>query len=521
MAAKADAIPNSTVKPELDPPGDKGVDITATTFFTSVEAKPGEEAVSKAVNLITDKSTPKYCEFVFVVNNLSDFDLRRTETAGNNGNWPLGDVMKGRCVASVLDRPHMSVAVQYTASDDDKGTDGKKTIALAGSRPGMTFGKRIAIYTGKSAKHAWNHMPKGSDFNDKYGNRALVKEKKGGYVYEYHIVALSYEQITVDCGEYADKEAVDQLVSQSADDTKLPRFIVIVNNCSGFDLRRTAVVENAGVWPLNDIPKGKCAVTGFDHTKSVEFSAQYTAVDTADGDGSSEEVAAATAEGRRATKEKEKTIAFAGSWLSATFSTSKRALNISVGTSAQLAIENMSEGADVCDEKGNRAMIQEREGTSRVFIYEVRELAAGDDRMRIAVDQIVAKKKKMPTFVFVVLNATEYTLRRTAAEGGFSWPIGDVRGNECVAEGFDRTYVKPFSVEYTVKEENVKVTLAGKWPVMGKRGIGIFIGDDAKTALEKSSKEHMHLDGKNHVEIAKYCTGYIFKYTINEVRYNK
>lgn len=516
MAAKADTVPNSTVKPELDPPGDKGADVTATASFTSVEAKPGELAVSKAVNLITDKSTPKYCEFVVVVNNLSDFDLRRTETAGNDGNWPLGDVMKGRCVASVLDRPNMSVAVQYTASDDDKGTDGKKTIALAGSRPKI-FRKRIAIYTGKSAKHAWNQMPYGTDFTDKYGNRALVKEKKGGFVYEYHIVSLSYEQITVDCGEYADKEAVDQLVSQSADDTKLPRFIVIVNNCSGFYLRRTAVVEKAGVWPLNDIPKGKCAVTGFDHTKSIQFSAQYTAVETADGDGSSEEPVA-TAEGRRATQELEKTIALAGSWVSATFGTSKRALNISVGTSAQLAIENMSEGADVCDEKGNRAMIQEREGTSRVFIYEVNELAPGDDRMHIAVDRIVAKKKKMPTFVFVVLNATEYTLRRTAAEGGFSWPIGDVRGNECVAESFDRKYVKAFSVEYTVKEEHVKVTLAGKWPVTGSRGIGIFIGDDAKTALDKFSKEHTHLDGKNHVEIAKYCTGYIFKYTINVVR---
>lgn len=540
MAAEAvDAVPKSTEKTTTDfrpvpkarrpvvpvPPDDPGykgtTNTTATPFFASVKAKAGEEAVSKVVNLITDKSDKNPTEnrdYVFVVNNLSDFDLRRTETAGNDGNWPLGDIKKGRCVASVLDRNSMSVAVQYTASDD-KGTDGKKTIALAGSRPKI-FSKRIGIYTGKSAKHAWNRMPVGSDFTDKYGNRAMVKEKRKGYVYEYHIVALGYEQITVDCGQDAVDKAVEQLVSQS-EVTKMPRFIIIVNNCSGFDLRRTAVVEKAGIWPLDDIPKGKCAVTGFDK-KTIHFSAQYTAAestaaDTADGDSGGEAVAVATTE-VSATKKGEKTIALAGSWVTSTVGTSKRTLNISIGTSAQIAIENMSEGADISDDKENRAMIQEREG-SRVFMYEIKELAPGDDRMDIAVDRIVAKKKKMPTFVFVVLNNTKHTLRRTTAAGDFAWPLGDIRGNECVAESFDYANVKAFSVEYTVKEDDnkIKVTLAGKWPLIGKSGIGIFIGDDAKTALDKFSKEHTHLDGKNQVEIAKYSTGHVFRYTINEV----
>ena len=120
-------------------------------------------------------------DFVFIVNNMSGHDLRRTGTAGDSGSWPLGDIEKDQCIAGYFDRASMSVAVQYTADDGS-------TIALAGSWP-MLARRKIAIYRGQTAKYAWDKMPSGSDFNDG-DNRAMIKEKRGGYIYEFEIKSL-------------------------------------------------------------------------------------------------------------------------------------------------------------------------------------------------------------------------------------------------------------------------------------------------------------------------------------------
>ncbi len=148
--------------------------------MTEIAIAAGAQASEKALDALVT-NVGKMRDFVFIVNNLSGHDLRRTGSAGDSGSWPLGDVGKGQCKAGAFDRASMSVAVQYTAGNGS-------TIALSGSWP-MIGSRKIALYKGKSAKNAWDEMPSGSDFNEG-ANRAMIKEKRGGYVYEFEIKSV-------------------------------------------------------------------------------------------------------------------------------------------------------------------------------------------------------------------------------------------------------------------------------------------------------------------------------------------
>lgn len=440
---------------------------------------------------VTDKP-----EFVFVVNNLSGYKLRRTGSAGSHGNWPLGDIDEDMCFAAVVDRTHISVAVQYTAVEARPGV---QAVALAGakSKHGRS-GKRIGIFPGKSAKYAWEQMPVGFDFTDKHGNRALIREKLGGYIYVFEIKSLGYEQVAVKSGDNAVRSAVDLLVSQEG---KMPRSIFVVNNQSGYDLTCTGKVRDAGTWPLGDVRKGEC-VAGGCGAKNMSVAVQYAAHEERDDtqDASANKL----------------TIALAAGWPMI----GNRRVAIYKGKSAQFAWENMPVGSDFSGGGDNRAMIQQKEG-SCIFTYDIKQLdyeivPAGFGAAEKAVDLLISQLGRMPDFVFVVNNQTDCDLRRTGSAGNYgSWPLPDIKKQECLAGGLDR-YSMSLAVEYSADPDRT-ISLAGSWPRIGYRKIGIFRGSGAQYAWDHLSRGSIHNDDENEALIRKERGGYIYQYWIKNI----
>lgn len=142
----------------------------------AVELASETNPVDKIITFYERKTNNDSC-FLIIVNNKSGYDLQCTQKNEYFGKWPLGDkiIKNNHCVGCGLHHyPSMSFAVQYTAASNGNV---KHTIALAASWPPV--GKRkIAIFEGKSAKHAWNFMKKVQTIAVLLGIKVLLWRRK-------------------------------------------------------------------------------------------------------------------------------------------------------------------------------------------------------------------------------------------------------------------------------------------------------------------------------------------------------
>ena len=313
--------------------------MAASSRLTHVTVKAEDGAAAVAVDQITERHPAS--KFIIVVNNMTGYALTRTKSVGKLDSWPFGMIEKDKCVASFFDDDSfsISVCVQYEARDLKPGV---RTVALSGSWPLFGY-RKIGVFAGKNADYAWKNLRPVSDCTDTFGNKATIREVNNSYVYEYELTKLGYEQYAVDTqdGEEAIQNALDLLATNG----KMPRFVIIVNNRTEYDLYlEEEKIEKKGSWPLQNVGRKECAIGGLQRKVDMSLAVQYTARDA---------------------EPQQRSIALAGSWPVL----SSRKISISLSKGAKYAWDNMH-ATPMCNEKGNRAYIEERDG-SAIYVYDI------------------------------------------------------------------------------------------------------------------------------------------------------
>lgn len=232
-----------------------------------------ETAVAESIALYEKSNNSDPC-FMVVVNNKSGFDLQFSHKREELGRCPLGDMVieKDHCVCCGLHkRPFISVAAQYEAVLDNDSVY-KLTVALAASWP-IIGSRKISIYEGKSANHAWSNLKaNNSDYISAAGNKGSIGEKENHVIYIFEIEKLDYVRTSVPAGDGADDKAIELLIKELG---KLQRFAFVVNNNTDFDLKRTGRHQPVGGWPLGDVKKQQCNGSGLNHPY-ISVSAEYS-----------------------------------------------------------------------------------------------------------------------------------------------------------------------------------------------------------------------------------------------------
>ena len=313
--------------------------MATSSRLTHVTVKAENGAAAVAVDKITERHPSS--KFIIAVNNMTGYALTRTKSVGKLNSWPFSTIKKDECVASFFDDDSVSISVcvQYEARDLKPGV---RTVALSGSWPVVGY-RKIGVFAGKNADYAWQNLKPVSDCTDAFGNKATIREVNNSYVYEYELTKLGYEQYAVDTqdGDEAIQNALDLLATNG----KMPGFVIIVNNRTEYDLYlEEEKIEKKGSWPLQNVGRKECAIGGLQRKVDMSLAVQYTARDA---------------------EPQQRSIALAGSWPVL----ASRKISISPSKGAKYAWDNMH-ATPMCNEKGNRAYIEERDG-SAIYVYDI------------------------------------------------------------------------------------------------------------------------------------------------------
>ena len=303
------------------------------------------DAENRAAAVVVDQITERHpgSKFIIVVNNMTGYALTRTKSVGKLNSWPFGMIEKDKCVASFSDKDsfwsEISVSVQYEARDLKPGV---RTVSLSGKWPVLGY-RQIGVFAGKNADYAWENLKPVSDCTDAFGNKATIREVNNSYVYEYELTKLGYEQYAV--GTQDGDEAIQNALDLLATNGEMPGFVIIVNNHTEYNLYlEEEKIEKQGSWPLQNVGRKECAIGGLQRKFNMALAVQYTARDA---------------------EPQQRSIALAGSWPVL----SSRKIFISLSKGAKYAWDNMH-ATPMCNEKGNRAYIQERDG-SAIYVYDI------------------------------------------------------------------------------------------------------------------------------------------------------
>ena len=285
----------------------------------------------------------------------------------------------------------------------------------------------------------------------------------------------SLTPVDVKAGDGAAAAAVDKLVATGR---PLLKFIIVVNNKTGFELKRTNSAGRYDSFPLSTIGKDLCLASFYDHEDSMRFGVQYTAPDCKPG---------------------VHTVALSGSWPAFGY----RKIGVFGGKNADHAQQNLSAVSDCTDAFGNKATICQVNGRRYVYEYELMKLGYeqyavdtqdGDEAIQNALD-LFATNRKLPGFVFIVNNHTEYDLyleEEKIEDMGSHWPLKNVGKKQCAIGGLQH-YFMGLAVQYTARDANPyqkSIGLAGSWPIVLPRKISISPGRGARYAWD-----NMHATG--------------------------
>ena len=322
-------------------PSTSGDDEPAPDFPGIAIVEAGRHAKRNAVSKLL--SLKESCKFIFVVNNMTGFNLIRTDSVGGDS-WPFSSVKKGECVAALYNQSTISsLAVEFTATGPEPGV---RTVVLYASWP--TIGSRnIGVFAGKQAKiYPWYnfHFKKVHDHKWR-GNRATICNHENCYVYEYDLKELDYVQFAVPANRGISDMAIESFRVYKG---SLPDFVFVVNNLTGFDLTlEDDQVSKQGIWPLGDIKKGECAVAGCDGM-NMSLAAHYAA---------------------RKAVPRQKSISLAGSWPAM----GCRKIFFSPGRCAKYAWKHMK--TSPYEHNDNSAkIIENKEEKSCIYYYELTNL---------------------------------------------------------------------------------------------------------------------------------------------------
>lgn len=312
-------------------------DIPLTHVAVEVADGASDAAVDKLIE------TGRSSRFIIVVNNKTGYTLTRKNSRGKLDSWPFGTIKKDECVSSFFEHEKfMSFCVEYTAPDLKPGVH---TVTLSGSWPLVGY-RKIGVFGGRNADHAWKNLKSVSDCADTFGNKATIRQvSHRSYVYEYELMKLGFEQYAVTIDTEGD-EAIQNALDLFATKEKLPGFVFIVHNRTEYDLYlEETKVERIGSWPLQNVGKKECAIGGLQRKVDMSLAVQYTA--------------------RDATPQ-QRSIALAGSW---PFALPKK-INISSGKGARYAWDNLI-ATSVSNDKGNRAYIETKIEGSAIYVYDI------------------------------------------------------------------------------------------------------------------------------------------------------
>ena len=297
-----------------------------------------------AIGRLLENSQSAACKFIFSIKNMTKHTLLRTKSKGGDS-WPLSDIKKGECVAALYGNSYIIDLTAVFTSDDDE--PGARSVTLYANWP-KVGARSIGIFAGKATNtNPWYkvNVKKVHD-HAAHGNTATICSRSDYYIFQYNIKELDYAQYAVEANEDADKKVVDDFARFRRE--RLPDFIFVINNRTEYDLTLEDRVQVQGRWPLRDIKRNECAVSGFDGV-NMSVAAHYSV---------------------RGEENQQKSISFAGSWPVMGF----RKVCICRGRDAKHAWSNMSPHRD--DDDTNQAFIREdkERGKVKIYVYMIKTL---------------------------------------------------------------------------------------------------------------------------------------------------
>ena len=313
--------------------------------------KAGKVAKEAAAGKLLKTEKLPATKFIIVVNNMTNYNLARSTSSGSDS-WPFSSIKKQECVAALYDHSHFKdLNVVFTADDDQPGI---RTVMLYAHWTDR--GRGIGIYAGKTQANSEKINRQKIHDHELHGNKAAIDNPGSYYLYGYDINELEYAQFGVAAGDKAVTEAIEGFTNFCIG--SMPGFTFVVNNLTGYDLTLSEKYEMHGIWPLDNIKKGECAVAGFDQLH-MSLAARYSA----GGVG-----------------QQQKFISLAGSWPVMGY----RKIYAGEGMKAKDAWKKLSrdhqnwpmqEGGD---NRLNSAYIEEKQGNlgekSCVYVYVLRKL---------------------------------------------------------------------------------------------------------------------------------------------------
>ena len=307
--------------------------------------------------------------------------------------------------------------------------------------------------------------------------------------------------VAVEAADDASDAAVDKLT-----ETGRSRFIAVVNNRTGHKLTRKNSRGKLDSWPFGTIKKDECVSCFFEHEAFMSFSVEYTAPDLKPG---------------------VRTVALSGIWPLVGY----RQIGVFGGRNADYAWKNLKSVSDCADTFGNKATIRQVNHRSYVYEYELKRLGYeqyavtidtdGDEAIQNALD-LFATKEKLPGFVYIVHNRTNYDLclEETKVEKIGFWPLGDVGKKECAIGGLQRKVGMSLAVQYTARDatpQQGSIALAGSWPFVFSPKIKISSGKGARYAWDNLVATSVSNDRGNRAYIEKREGSAIFVYDITNI----